>query len=541
MRKDFIFTSESVSEGHPDKVSDRISDAVVDHFISKDPYARVACETLTTTNKVVLSGEIRGPVQEDKEEIISKVRNCIKDIGYEQEGFHWQSADVQYLLHGQSADIAMGVDSSSDKDEGAGDQGIMFGYACTETPELMPAPIYYSHKILELMAEGRKNGSMKGLEPDSKSQVTLKYVDGKPNAVTSVVISTQHAEGLSPSDVKEIVNPALKNSIPEELLKDLDDKEYYVNPTGNFVIGGPDGDTGLTGRKIIVDTYGGAAPHGGGAFSGKDPTKVDRSAAYASRYLAKNIVAAGLSTQCTIQLSYAIGVAKPLSIYVNTQGTNTIDEAKIEAAIPEIMNLSPKGIREKLQLNKPIYEQTAAYGQFGRSHNSSTGAFSWEALDLVSDFKSLAELNLHFLVQREEQLSAITQKLAPTLASQQIIFVEGEMGSGKTTFTRHLIKKLSDINEVDFHFQGSPTYQRENHYHLKQVNLVHFDFYQVENNFNIDLEDYVMDHCLVIEWPLNSLKKRYHQEALFIKIEVEKTKRIIDIQSQNTKWLQQIR
>ena len=390
MRKNYIFTSESVSEGHPDKVSDRISDMVVDHFIAKDPYARVACETLTTTNKVVLAGEVRGPVDQDKEEIIQKVRDCIQDIGYEQEGFHWKNVDVEYYLHGQSADIAMGVDSSSNKDEGAGDQGIMFGYACTETPELMPAPIYYSHKILELMAVGRKDGTLKGLEPDSKSQVTLEYKDGKPYKVKSVVISTQHAEGLSPADVKLIVTPALKQSIPAELLKDLNDEEYYVNPTGNFVIGGPDGDTGLTGRKIIVDTYGGAAPHGGGAFSGKDPTKVDRSAAYAARYLAKNIVAAGLSSQCTIQLSYAIGVAKPLSIYVNTQGTNNIDEAKIEAAIPEIMNLTPRGIREKLQLNKPIYQPTAAYGHFGRSHESQTGAFSWEALDLVSDFKSLA-------------------------------------------------------------------------------------------------------------------------------------------------------
>ena len=390
MRKDYIFTSESVSEGHPDKVSDRISDMVVDHFIAKDPYARVACETLTTTNKVVLAGEVRGPVDQDKDEIIQKVRDCIKDIGYEQAGFHWKNVDVEYYLHGQSADIAMGVDSSSNKDEGAGDQGIMFGYACTETPELMPAPIYYSHKILELMAVGRKDGSLKGLEPDSKSQVTLEYKDGKPHKVKSVVISTQHAEGLSPADVKLIVTPALKQSIPAELLKDLEEEEYYVNPTGNFVIGGPDGDTGLTGRKIIVDTYGGAAPHGGGAFSGKDPTKVDRSAAYAARYLAKNIVAAGLSSQCTIQLSYAIGVAKPLSIYVNTQGTNKIDEAKIEAAIPEIMNLTPRGIREKLHLNKPIYQPTAAYGHFGRSHDSQTGAFSWEALDLVSDFKSLA-------------------------------------------------------------------------------------------------------------------------------------------------------
>ena len=390
MRKNYIFTSESVSEGHPDKVSDRISDMVVDHFIAKDPYARVACETLTTTNKVILAGEVRGPVDQDKEEIIQKVRDCIKDIGYEQAGFHWKNVDVEYYLHGQSADIAMGVDSSSNKDEGAGDQGIMFGYACNETPELMPAPIYYSHKILELMAVGRKDGTLKGLEPDSKSQVTLEYKEGKPYKVKSVVISTQHAEGLSPADVKLIVTPALKQSIPAELLKDLNDEDYYVNPTGNFVIGGPDGDTGLTGRKIIVDTYGGAAPHGGGAFSGKDPTKVDRSAAYAARYLAKNIVAAGLSSQCTIQLSYAIGVAKPLSIYVNTQGTNNIDEAKIEAAIPEIMNLTPRGIREKLQLNTPIYQATAAYGHFGRSHDSQTGAFSWEALDLVSDFKSLA-------------------------------------------------------------------------------------------------------------------------------------------------------
>ena len=390
MKKNYLFTSESVSEGHPDKVCDRISDMVVDSFLSKEPQSRVACETLTTTNKVVLAGEVRGP-KINNDELIHNVRECIKDIGYDQDGFSWkEQTKIESHLHAQSSDIAMGVDSSGNKDEGAGDQGIMFGYACTETPELMPAPIYYSHKILELMAKGRKDGSLKGLEPDSKSQVTLQYVDGKPHAVTSVVISTQHAEGLSPADVKKIVTPVLHESIPADLLSNLDDQEYYVNPTGNFVIGGPDGDTGLTGRKIIVDTYGGAAPHGGGAFSGKDPTKVDRSAAYASRYLAKNIVAAGLSSECTIQLSYAIGVAKPLSIYVNTQGTNTVDEAKIEAAIPEIMNLSPKGIREKLQLNKAIYEQTAAYGHFGRAYNSTSGAFSWEALDLVSDFKSLA-------------------------------------------------------------------------------------------------------------------------------------------------------
>ena len=390
MKRDYFFTSESVSEGHPDKVSDRISDAVVDHFIAKDPFARVACETLTTTNKVVLAGEIRGPVKSDQEEVINKVRECIKDIGYEQDGFHWKNADVSYLLHEQSSDIAMGVDSNINKDEGAGDQGIMFGYACKETEQLMPAPIYYSHKILELMAKGRKDGSLKGLEPDSKSQVTLKYANGIPQAVTSVVISTQHQEGLSPQDIKAIVTPILKESIPANLLEGLTDDEFYVNPTGNFVIGGPDGDTGLTGRKIIVDTYGGAAPHGGGAFSGKDPTKVDRSAAYAARYLAKNIVSADLCTQCTIQLSYAIGVAKPLSIYVNTNGTNKIDEEKIEKIIPELMDLTPKGIREKLQLNKPIYETTAAYGHFGRMHDSQKGFFTWESLDLVEDLKSLS-------------------------------------------------------------------------------------------------------------------------------------------------------
>ena len=390
MKRDYFFTSESVSEGHPDKVSDRISDAVVDHFIGKDPFARVACETLTTTNKVVLAGEIRGPVKSDQEEVINKVRECIKDIGYEQDGFHWKNADVSYLLHEQSSDIAMGVDSNINKDEGAGDQGIMFGYACQETEQLMPAPIYYSHKILELMAKGRKDGSLKGLEPDSKSQVTLKYVNGIPQAVTSVVISTQHQEGLSPQDIKAIVTPILKESIPANLLEGLNDDEFYVNPTGNFVIGGPDGDTGLTGRKIIVDTYGGAAPHGGGAFSGKDPTKVDRSAAYAARYLAKNIVSADLCTQCTIQLSYAIGVAKPLSIYVNTNGTNKIDEEKIEKIIPELMDLTPKGIREKLQLNKPIYETTAAYGHFGRTHDSQKGFFTWESLDLVEDLRSLS-------------------------------------------------------------------------------------------------------------------------------------------------------
>ena len=390
MKKDYLFTSESVSEGHPDKVCDRISDMVVDTYLGMEPQARVACETLTTTNKVVLAGETRGP-DIKKDELISKVRDCIKDIGYDQEGFTYKEATkIESHLHSQSADIAMGVDSSGNKDEGAGDQGIMFGYACNETDVLMPAPIHFSHRILRLMAEDRKSGKLKGIEPDSKSQITIEYKDGVPKDVKSVVISTQHSKDVNLAQVKELCMPYIERSIPKNLLGNLDENEIYINPTGNFVIGGPDGDSGLTGRKIIVDTYGGAAPHGGGAFSGKDPTKVDRSAAYASRYLAKNIVAAGLCDQCTIQLSYAIGVAKPLSIYVNTQGTNKIDEAKIEAAIPEIMNLSPRGIREKLQLNKPIYEQTAAYGHFGRTHDSSTGAFSWESLDLVSDFKSLA-------------------------------------------------------------------------------------------------------------------------------------------------------
>ena len=370
MRKDYIFTSESVSEGHPDKVSDRISDAVVDHFIAKDPFARVACETLTTTNKVVLSGEVRGPVQEDKEEIISKVRDCIKDIGYEQDGFHWKTADIQYLLHGQSADIAMGVDSSSDKDEGAGDQGIMFGYACNETDVLMPAPIHFSHRILRLMAEDRKSGKLKGIEPDSKSQITIEYKDGVPANVKSVVISTQHSKDVNLAKVKELCIPYIEKSIPKNLLGNLDENEIYINPTGNFVIGGPDGDTGLTGRKIIVDTYGGAAPHGGGAFSGKDPTKVDRSAAYASRYLAKNIVASKISEKCLIQLAYAIGVSKPLSIYVDLFSNDEEKNNHVEKLIKDNFDLSPRGIREMLGLNKPIYEKSAAYGHFGREPES---------------------------------------------------------------------------------------------------------------------------------------------------------------------------
>ena len=311
----YFFTSESVSEGHPDKVCDRISDMVVDSYLAKDPFSRVACETLTTTNKVVLAGEIRGPKIE-KDEIISKVRNCIKDIGYDQKGFSWKNADIETFLHEQSKDIAMGVDSKDNKDEGAGDQGIMFGYACSETEDLMPAPIHFSHKILRLMAEDRKKGILKGIEPDSKSQVTMMYENQKPVKVTSVVISTQHSEGINQNKVRDLVLPYINKSIPENYVKDLDPKEIYINPTGQFIIGGPDGDTGLTGRKIIVDTYGGAAPHGGGAFSGKDPTKVDRSAAYAARYLAKNIVASGVSTKCLIQLAYAIGVSKPLSIFI---------------------------------------------------------------------------------------------------------------------------------------------------------------------------------------------------------------------------------
>tara|TARA_B110000116_G_scaffold183779_1_gene159262 strand:+ start:688 stop:1854 length:1167 start_codon:yes stop_codon:yes gene_type:complete len=386
MKRDYLFTSESVSEGHPDKVCDRISDMVVDSYLTKDPLSRVACETLTTTNKVVLAGEIRGP-SISKDEIISNVRDCIKDIGYEQDGFHWKHCDIENYLHEQSSDIAMGVDSGNNKDEGAGDQGIMFGYACRDTESLMPAPIHYSHQILSKMAEARKNGSRIEFEPDSKSQVTMLYEDGKPSKVTSIVVSTQHKKDLTTSDIREAVKPIVYNSIPENLLQDLKDEDFYVNPTGNFVIGGPDGDSGLTGRKIIVDTYGGAAPHGGGAFSGKDPTKVDRSAAYAARYLAKNIVAAELADECTIQLSYAIGVSKPLSIYVNTNGTNKVDEFKIENLIPELFDLSPRGIREHLKLSNPIYVPTSAYGHFGRVPNAQ-GHFSWERTDLADIFKN---------------------------------------------------------------------------------------------------------------------------------------------------------
>ena len=386
MKRPYLFTSESVSEGHPDKVCDRVSDMVVDAYLSADPLSRVACETLATTNKVVLAGEVRGP-SIDKDNLIDQVRECIKDIGYEQKGFHWKNCEIENHLHEQSSDIAMGVDSGSNKDEGAGDQGIMFGFACKDTESLMPAPIYYAHQILLKMAEARKNKSNEEFEPDSKSQITMLYENGKPKKVASVVVSTQHKEGLSPGHIKDLVRPIVYDCIPENLINELKDKDFYVNPTGNFVIGGPDGDSGLTGRKIIVDTYGGAAPHGGGAFSGKDPSKVDRSAAYAARYLAKNIVAANLAEECVIQLSYAIGVSKPLSIYINTNGTNQVDETKIENLIPELFDLSPRGIREHLQLSNPIYVPTSAYGHFGRTPTIQ-GHFTWEKTDLVESFKN---------------------------------------------------------------------------------------------------------------------------------------------------------
>ncbi len=381
----YLFTSESVSEGHPDKVCDRISDMVVDSYLSKDPVSRVACETLTTTNKVVLAGEIRGP-KIDKEDLINKVRHCIKDIGYDQKGFSWKTANIETLLHEQSADIAMGVDSNDKKEEGAGDQGIMFGYACKETEDLMPAPIYFSHKILRLMAEDRKNGRLQGIEPDSKSQVTMMYEKGKPVKVTSVVISTQHSKELDQKKVRELIIPYINKSIPKNYLDELKTTEIYVNPTGQFIIGGPDGDTGLTGRKIIVDTYGGAAPHGGGAFSGKDPTKVDRSAAYAARYLAKNIVSSGASEQCLIQLAYAIGVSKPLSIFVKLAQEDHAKIENIKKIINDNFDLTPRGIREMLKLNNPIYEITSSYGHFGRKPTNK-GEFSWEKTDKADLFK----------------------------------------------------------------------------------------------------------------------------------------------------------
>ena len=381
----YLFTSESVSEGHPDKVCDRISDMVVDTYLSSEPQSRVACETLTTTNKVVLAGETRGPKIKN-EDLIEKVRNCIKDIGYDQSGFSWKTADIESHLHEQSSDIAMGVDSKGNKDEGAGDQGIMFGYACSETKDLMPAPIHFSHKILRLMAQDRKKGLINGIEPDSKSQVSMLYENEKPKKVTSIVISTQHSKDLNQKQVKELIMPYIEKSIPHEFIKELDEKDIYINPTGQFIIGGPDGDTGLTGRKIIVDTYGGAAPHGGGAFSGKDPTKVDRSAAYVARYVAKNIVAAGITDKCLIQLAYAIGVSKPLSIYVKLSENDSDKVAEVKKIIDKNFDLSPRGIRELLELNKPIYEATSAYGHFGREP-SNQGHFSWEKTDKSGIFK----------------------------------------------------------------------------------------------------------------------------------------------------------
>ena len=385
MRSNYLFTSESVSEGHPDKVCDRISDAVVDAYLAADPVARVAVETMTTTNRIVISGEVRGPDSLTSETIETLARDAVKDIGYEQDGFHWSTAKVSCYVHQQSADIAQGVDSGDNKDEGAGDQGIMFGYACRETEVLMPAPIYYSHRILQDLARVRHSGEQPGLGPDAKSQVTLRYKNGTPVGATSVVVSTQHGEDLSQADVREIVRPYVVDALPNGWM--CPEEEFYVNPTGRFVIGGPDGDAGLTGRKIIVDTYGGAAPHGGGAFSGKDPSKVDRSAAYAARYLAKNVVAAKLAERCTIQLAYAIGVAKPLSLYVDLHGTGEVEEGALEDALMQAMDLTPRGIREHLQLNRPIYERTAAYGHFGREPDGQ-GGFSWEKTDLADKLKS---------------------------------------------------------------------------------------------------------------------------------------------------------
>ena len=382
----YLFTSESVSEGHPDKVCDRISDEVVDLLLGKYGESRVACETLTTTNRTVLAGEIRCPHPVSDEEIIETARQAVKSIGYEQDGFHWQHMDVSNHLHEQSADIAMGVDSGHNKDEGAGDQGIMFGYACRETDQLMPAPIHYSHRILKSLADARHGGEAM-LGPDSKSQITCVYENGKPVRAESVVVSTQHHADATPEQIRDLVREHVIAVLPEGWMCDED--KFYVNPTGNFVIGGPDGDAGLTGRKIIVDTYGGASPHGGGAFSGKDPTKVDRSAAYASRYVAKNIVAAGLADRCTIQVSYAIGISHPLSVYINTHGTGAVEDSRLDEIIPQVVDLSPRGIREKLGLNAPIYASTAAYGHFGRdADEAGKGTFSWERLDLIEDLKS---------------------------------------------------------------------------------------------------------------------------------------------------------
>ncbi len=380
-QKDWLFTSESVSEGHPDKVCDRISDEVVDAYLAADPVARVACETMATTNCIVIAGEVRGP-QSVGREIEALARKAVRDIGYEQDGFHWQNSEVIVKLHEQSADIAVGVDAAGNKDEGAGDQGIMFGYACSETDQFMPAPIMLSHRILQSMAEARHSGRTPGFGPDAKSQVTLRYENGFPVAVDAVVVSTQHDEKLTQDDVREIVRPHVEAILPDGWT--CPDARLFVNPTGRFVIGGPDGDCGLTGRKIIVDTYGGAAPHGGGAFSGKDPSKVDRSAAYAARYLAKNVVAAGLADKCLIQLAYAIGVADPVAIYVDTYGTSKVDTAKIEPLLRELVDLRPRGIRDHLGLDRPLYARTSAYGHFGRSAEAD-GGFSWERTDIARD------------------------------------------------------------------------------------------------------------------------------------------------------------
>lgn len=392
-RKDYLFTSESVSEGHPDKVCDRISDEVVDLFFREGPKygfqpkdLRVACETLATTNFIAIAGETRGPKEITFDMIEAAAREAVRDIGYEQDGFHWKNAKVDIRLHAQSPHIAQGVDASGNKDEGAGDQGIMFGYACNETPVLMPAPLYYSHKILELMAKARHAGKAPKLGPDAKSQVTLRYVDGKPVEVTQIVVSTQHLDAaMTSADVRAVIEPYVREALPAAWLNDK--TVWHVNPTGAFVVGGPDGDCGLTGRKIIVDTYGGAAPHGGGAFSGKDPTKVDRSAAYAARYLAKNVVAAGLADKATIQLAYAIGVSDPLSVYVDLHGTGKVEEAKLEQILPQLVSLKPRGIREHLGLSKPIYARTAAYGHFGREPDAE-GGFSWEKTDLADKLKA---------------------------------------------------------------------------------------------------------------------------------------------------------
>lgn len=382
---DFLFTSESVSEGHPDKICDRISDEIVDLFLSHGDDVRTGVETLVTTNKVVLAGEVRGPESIQPDDMIALARKAVREIGYEQDNFHWEKMDVQCLVHSQSADIAAGVDASGNKDEGAGDQGLMFGYACLDTPELMPAPIQYSHEILKRLADARHAGEISGLGPDSKSQLTLRYENGKPVGCISVVLSTQHDEAIDQPEVREIVRPYIEATLPDGWM--CAEEEFYVNPTGRFVIGGPDSDAGLTGRKIIVDTYGGAAPHGGGAFSGKDPSKVDRSAAYGARYVAKNVVAAGLAEKCIIQVAYAIGVSKPLSVYVDTQGTATVSEEKLAGAISEVMDLSPRGIREHLGLSRPVYARTAAYGHFGRNPDED-GGFSWERTDLADSLKA---------------------------------------------------------------------------------------------------------------------------------------------------------